>query len=325
MRYVIPGFEHVPGVSCGPTSVRDVLAARGLNLTEAMVFGLGSGLGFYLFRSETGLSRSFVGRTLTMEHEVCELLGLSWVEHREPDAARAWQLVKARADSGVPVVLTTDIKFLPYYDTQTSYNGHRVVLAGHDLERDLAFVADTERPGLIDVALPDLARARGSEAFMAGHHDHSWFEIEGELPKDVASLVPEAVRRAGVRILEDPSGFGGVAALDDFARDLADWPKLHDFAKCAKEGFLAIEKRGTGGGCFRALFAQFLDEAQRLQPNLPLAPIAHAYRELAWQWGELATAMRLASQDGAWDGVPAHATGIAERERELAEKLAKLS
>ena len=324
MRYVIPGFEHVPGVSCGPTSVRDVLAARGLNLTEAMVFGLGAGLGFYLFRSETGLSRSFVGRTLTLEHESCEMLGLQWVERREPDAKRAWELVKARVDAGTPVILTTDIRHLPHYDTQISYNGHRVVLAGHDLERDIAFIADTERPGLIEVALPDLARARGSDAFMAGHHEHSWFEIEGGPARNVGDVVPEAVRRAGQRLLEDPSGFGGIAALDDFARDLADWPKLHDFAKCAREGFMAIEKRGTGGGCFRALFAQFLDEARKLRPELPIGPVAHAYRELAWQWGELATAMKLASKDAAWDGVPDHAAGLAARERELAERLASV-
>ena len=324
MRYLIPGFEHAPGVSCGPTSVRDTLACAGLNLTEAMCFGLGAGLGFYYLQSESGLSRTFVGRSMSLEQDACELLGLEWRELREPDAAQAWERVRARLDAGAPVVLTTDIKHLPYYDTQTSYNGHRIVLAGYDLARGVALVADTERPGLQEVALEALARARSSDAPMYGAHENSWFELHGTASRSLATIVPEAVRRAGARMLHDAIGFGGLAGLELFVADLPRWPSLRDFSRCAKEGFYAIEKRGTGGGCFRALFAQFLDEARAVRPELPLARIAHDYRELAWQWGELATAMRLASKDGAWDGVPEHAGQILERERALASQLAEL-
>ncbi|MGH6960024.1 MAG: BtrH N-terminal domain-containing protein, partial [Dongiaceae bacterium] len=40
----LPGFVHRPGVHCGSTSMADVLRHQGLELSEPMCFGLGSGL-----------------------------------------------------------------------------------------------------------------------------------------------------------------------------------------------------------------------------------------------------------------------------------------
>ncbi len=39
---ILPGFQHPPGVDCGSTALADALRARGLDLSEAMVFGLGA-------------------------------------------------------------------------------------------------------------------------------------------------------------------------------------------------------------------------------------------------------------------------------------------
>lgn len=123
----------------------------------------------------------------------------------------------------------------------------------------------------------------------------------------------EAVRACGAQMLAH-----GVPELERFAADLPAWPALPDFAACALAGFHAVQT-GTGGGLYRALFAQFLDECA----GAALRRVAHDYRELAWAWGELATAMRLASVDGAWDGLPAHAAQLAESERALASLLVR--
>jgi len=128
-----------------------------------------------------------------------------------------------------------------------------------------------------------------------------------------------AVVRAGRRMREQ-----GVPQLEALVRDLPGWPALPDFAACARAGHAAICAQGTDGGFHRALFAQFLDEAQAAEPALALGRTAHDYRELAWQWRELGEAMQLASRDGAWDGMAAHAALLCERERALAARLAAL-
>jgi hypothetical protein len=328
LRYFVPGHEHVAGVSCGPTSLRDVLAAQGAPLTEAMVFGLGAGLGFYFLPSTSGLSRSFFGRRLELEVECCERLGLTLQDHRPGDAARAWDEVKAAALAGRLPIVVTDLRYLPYYATQSHFNGHMVTLAGFDEERGEVYLGDTDRPGLQTVTLAQLALARASEAAPVGAHHHQWLEVHGALQAPLgqvlAERVPEAIRANGRALLEDDTGIGGRSGLRAFVADLPTWPSLRDFARCAQEGFNAVEKRGTGGGFFRVLYAQFLDEAQALRPDLKLKAIAHECRELAWEWGELATAMKLAAKDGAWDGLPAFADRLAERELDLALSLSKV-
>lgn len=132
----------------------------------------------------------------------------------------------------------------------------------------------------------------------------------------VRERMPERVRACGQSVLE-------AAALAAFPEDLRGWPQLPDFRACAAEGARAVHQLPPDRGFYRALFGAFLDEVRGLRPELPLGRLSHDYRELAWSWGELATAMQLAVKDGAWDGVPEHAQRLLERERELAERLLK--
>jgi hypothetical protein len=321
---LVPGFRHLAGVSCGPTSVRDTLACQGLELSEAMVFGIGAGLGFYYLPSTTGLSRTFFGRNIGMENTFCEVMGLRWVEESESDADAAWERVRAILDRGRPVIVSCDIRHLPHYTSSTSFNGHRMVLAGYDLDRKIAFAADTDRPGIQEVPLDALKTSRASEGPPTGYTGNAWFEIAGEPTRDLSEAVVIAARLNGQQMLEDPSGFGGLEAMAGFAEHLARWPSLRDFKLCAREGYNAVEKRGTGGGFFRALYAEFLDRADELAPGKGFKRLAHQSRQLAWEWSELATAMKLASSDGAWDGMAEHGFRLVEGERALASGLAAI-
>jgi Butirosin biosynthesis protein H, N-terminal len=146
---LVSNFHHTPGIHCGSTALRDVLRHRGMDLSEAMCFGLGSGLGFYYFRNLAGgmPSHLFYGRTLTLEHDLCAHLALDFAEGVDDDADRAWQTAQEWIDRGVPLLLHVELSQLPYYNTRTPFPGHRVVLAGYDDARRVAFLADTV-PGL---------------------------------------------------------------------------------------------------------------------------------------------------------------------------------
>ncbi|MFQ5787368.1 MAG: BtrH N-terminal domain-containing protein, partial [Thermodesulfobacteriota bacterium] len=44
---MINNWIHIPGIHCGSVALRNVVTYYGLNLSEPMCFGLGSGLGFF--------------------------------------------------------------------------------------------------------------------------------------------------------------------------------------------------------------------------------------------------------------------------------------
>ena len=138
-----------------------------------------------------------------------------------------------------------------------------MVLAGYD-DSD-ALLSDTGFEELQTTALPNLAKAR--------HSKQPIFQLEGhvvDLPQgselDAARLreaVPAAVARAAREMLEPSLGdYQGMPALERFADEVASWPEAaEDWQWCARFLFQVIERRGTGGGNFRAMYSRFLEEA----------------------------------------------------------------
>jgi hypothetical protein len=84
--------------------------------------------------------------------------------------------------------------------------------------------------------------------------------------------------------------FAGLPALRRLADQVRDWPEqARDWQWCARFGYQVIERRGTGGGNFRAMYARFLDQAGYTEPARRAA-LASAC------WTALADGLREASE-----------------------------
>jgi hypothetical protein len=298
----VPGFVHTPGNHCGSTALRNLLAFHGVEISEEMAFGLGAGAGFYyLAFDDTSPSRWFNGRTARLEETFRELTGA------------ALELSTFAEEDG-PALLLTDIYYLDHYGNSAHFPGHAVVLAGYDEE--VAQLSDTAFEELQTTRLENLARAR--------HSGHPAYPLEGHMftvggDVDRAALeaaVPRAIERAVSEMLEPPFGeFAGVPALERLAAEAGSWPEtVEDWQWCARFAYQVIERRGTGGGCFRLMYSRFLAEAGRDE-----APLA---AEAAARWTELAEAFRAASendepQPGLWRAVGENAEQVLEVERRL--------
>ena len=318
----VPGFTHVPGNHCGSTALRNLLAFHGVEISEETAFGLGAGAGFYyLALDDTSPSRWFNGRTARLEESFRELTGaaLEMRTFAEEDGVAAWDAARAEVDGGNPTLLLTDIYYLDHYGNSAHFPGHAVVLAGYDAE--VAHLSDTGFEELQTTRLENLARAR--------HSGHPAYPLEGHMftvgeAIDRAALeaaVPRAIERAASEMLEPPFGeFGGVPALERLAAEAGSWPEaVEDWQWCARFAYQVIERRGTGGGCFRLMYSRFLEEAGRDE-----APLA---AEAAARWTELAEAFRVASEDDEprpelWHAVGAGAERVLSAERRLWTALA---
>jgi hypothetical protein len=330
-KVILPGFQHRPGVHCGSTALADVLRLRGLDLTEAMAFGLGAGLGFYYLDSPLlSPTRLFIGRQWPLEETACDVLGAPFTVRTERDPARAWVGVCAALDRGIAPILSTDLRFLPYWKTASPFNGHRVVLAGHDEARGVAWLADTEREALQEVGLDDLERARASDAQPLGFTGRLWMEIDAPArPVAWRAVVGDALRRQARHMLLGQDGYVGISALERFA---ADVPHLHELARdeadrawCFRFASQCIERRGTGGGNFRLLYARFLEEAAAHHPAVSDLGLAARMGKIAAGWTLLANSFKdLSGRPGAGapDEVAAQARDLARDERRFLEDVA---
>jgi Butirosin biosynthesis protein H, N-terminal/Domain of unknown function (DUF4872) len=313
----VPGFVHTPGDHCGSTALRNLLAFHGVQISEEMAFGLGAGAGFYyLAMDDSSPSRWFNGRTARLEESFRELTGAA-LELRtfpEDEDGAAWRAARETVDAGRPALLLTDIYYLDHYGNSAHFPGHAVVLAGYDEE--VARLSDTGFPELQTTRLENLARAR--------HSGHPAYPLEGHMftvaeaidRERLEAAVPRAVERAVSEMLEPPFGeFAGVPALERLAAEAGSWPEaVEDWQWCARFAYQVIERRGTGGGCFRLMYSRFLEEAGREE-----APLA---AEAAARWTELAEAFKAASESEEpeprlWRAVDAGAEGVLEAEQRL--------
>ena len=317
----VSGFVHTPGNHCGSTALRNLLAFHGVEISEEMAFGLGAGAGFYyLALDDTSPSRWFNGRTARLEESFRDLTGAA-LELRTFAAGdeAAWEAARAEVDSGSPALLLTDLYYLDHYGNSAHFPGHAVVLAGYDAE--VAHLSDTGFEQLQTTRLENLARAR--------HSGHPAYPLEGHMftvgeaidRAQLEAAVPAAIARAASEMLEPPFGeFGGVPALERLAAEAGRWPEaVEDWQWCARFAYQVIERRGTGGGCFRLMYSRFLEEAGRDE-----APLA---TEAAARWTELAEEFRVASESDEprpelWRAVGAGAEGVLSAERRLWTALA---
>jgi butirosin biosynthesis protein H-like/uncharacterized protein DUF4872 len=317
----VPGYVHTPGNHCGSTALRNLLGFHGLELSEEMAFGLGAGACFYyLAYEEMSPTRFFNGRAAKLEEQFRELTGaaLELRTFAEGDDD-AWAAAAAEVDAGRPVLLLTDIYYLDHYGSSAHFPGHAVVLAGYDDE--LAHLSDTGFEELQTTRLENLERAR--------HSGHPPYPLEGQMftvaaavePAALEAAIPAAIERAAKEMLEPSIGeFAGIPALERLAAEAGSWPEAAgDWQWCARFAYQVIERRGTGGGCFRPMYGRFLAEAGR--PEAPLA------LEAGERWTELATAFKAASESddpepSLWRRVDASAGEVLEAERTLWTALA---
>ncbi len=317
---MVPGYTHVPGNHCGSTAVRNVLAFHGLEISEEMAFGLAAGACFYYIVIDgTSPSRFTNGRTSRLEEQFVELTAAPLEQRTFEDREQAWEAARAVVDGGSPALLLTDLYYLDHYGKSAHFPGHAVVLAGYDDE--VAYLSDTAFDELQTTRLENLADARYSRQPMFPLSGHMYSLREGAELGDLSAAIPAAVARGAERMIEPPLGeYEGLPGLRRLAAEIGDWPDTtEDWQWCARFNYQVIERRGTGGGNFRRMYASFLEEAGYAEAELA--------SEASGLWTELAGALREASEadepePALWASIGDRGAAVLEAEERLWTALA---
>jgi hypothetical protein len=316
---MVPGYRHVPGNHCGSTALRNLLAFHGLEISEEMALGLGAGVCFYYVALDgQSPSRFTNGRVGKLEEQFVELTGIALRMDTADEPQESWRLARESVDSGRPAILISDLYYLDHYGTSAHFPGHAVVLAGYDDE--VAYLSDTAFEELQTTRLENLARARHGQHPIFPLAGHMFSVPEGETLHDPRDGAPYAIERAVRQMLEPELGdFQGVPALKRLAAEIGSWPEAaEDWQWCARFNYQVIERRGTGGGNFRRMYARFLAEVGYEESALAA--------DAAERWTELAEALREASEPDeprpeAWARIGDQARAVLEAERRLWDAL----
>lgn len=246
-----------------------------------MVFGLGSGLGFvYTDDARYSPVHRFNGRALDLEGKFYRLFGhgLAWMGRWDPQA------IAASIRHGRPLIAQTDIAYLPYYEP-AHFPMHGIVVT--DFDGETATIADTFSHELQRIPAEALRAALAGEG-------SPWMEPYpiAPAPKIEFRVDPPLIARSititAREMLEPTHPDAGIPAMKRLAANGKAWSGSADWAWSARFAYQSIEKRGTGGGGFRGLYADFLHQVSPALPGLAAIDAEPRMRALAADWSALA-------------------------------------
>ena len=97
-------------------------------MSEAMCFGLGGGLGVTYFKDTFEKIPYIVHvRAMNYEQRVFENLDIPFSWRTFQTTAEAADDLRAQLMHGTPALLLTNIRHLPYFETDTDFPGHAIV------------------------------------------------------------------------------------------------------------------------------------------------------------------------------------------------------
>lgn len=322
-------LEHQTGAHCGSTALVNLSNYYGWGCDEPECFGLGTGLGFSYLEFEGSPYRGIMGRTGWLEQAFFDLLGIEYEIHDGESFEGAWESITAEIDRGNPVLLFTDIYYLDYFNTSTHFSPHVILAVGYDDEDVL--LADSEFPERQRVPIDRLKESITSKHVVPLQCRYITFD-DPTVSVSFEAAAREAIAETATYMLDPDEATResryfpqqGIEQIEAFAADLPTWSELPDPSWTTRFAYQNVERRGTGGGTFRRLYAKFLERAAEVIQLPDGAP--EQMHEIADQWTSLGETLYEASETDEKDEVERlleeasdQAVAIAAAEREFYE------
>lgn len=323
-------FKHRQAAHCENGATAGLVSHYGIELSEAMAFGIGAGLffGYIPFIKLNNLPlTTFRVLTGAIFKRVTKELGIkiSSKKFRNPD--QAMQALDDVLATGTPVGLQTGAWWLPYFPEayRFHFNMHNMVVFGK--EGDDYIISDPVFPEPVTCASADLAKARFAKGTLAPK-GRMYYLSEVPSDPDLPQAIRNSIREVCKAMLKYPLPIIGISGIRFLARRLVKWPeKLGNEKSLLYLGQLIRmqEEIGTGGAGFRFIYAAFLQEAAAhlgddfLEFSARMTDIGDRWREFA-----VSAARNCKERAGENDSYPAMASilmDIASREEKLYQDL----
>lgn len=328
-------FIHKPSGHCENGVVSNLLRFYGIEMSEAMVFGLGSGLFFAhmpFIRLHGMAVTSFRPLPGEIFSRVVMLLNIKMKKFKFRDKELAMKTLDDVLFKGTPVGMLVGVYHLPYFpkEYRFHFNAHNICVVGK--EGSVYTVSDPVVVEKCTLTYEELKLVR----FASGT-----YPPKGRMYyiSDISSkkaLDKEAIRRSILRncsrMLRIPIPLFGVNGIRYLAGRMRKWEKRLGSKKAALNLAQVIrmnEEIGTGGAGFRFIYAAFLQEASDLMNEPMLREFSKQMTSIGDMWRDFSyNAARLFKKRDAesitYDQLADKLILIADKEEQLFTGLEKL-
>ncbi|WP_104734930.1 BtrH N-terminal domain-containing protein [Hanstruepera ponticola] len=325
-------FTHHQSAHCENGVVSNLMKHNGFNVSEPMVFGIGSGLLFcYIPLLMVNHAPAITYRAMPgfIFKRFAKRVGIKIKREKFKDPKKA----KARLDENLknnnPVGLQVGVYNLVYFpdEYRFHFNAHNLVVYGK--ENDTYLISDPVMETVTTLTEKQLEKVRFAKgAFAPKGHIYYPTDFPNELKLE--SAIKKGIKQTCREMLA-PMPIVGVKGIRTIAKLIRKWPKKKGI-KVANHYLGQIvrmqEEIGTGGGGFRYIFAAFLQESSKVLNNEKLAELSKEMTQIGDLWRDFAVdASRIYKNRGTKvDGcndIASQLETIADKEEVFFKKLKK--
>ncbi len=327
-------FTHNQSAHCENGVVSNLMKHNGFQISEPMVFGIGSGLLFcYIPFLKVNYAPVVTYRAMPGQifNRFAKRVGIKIKREKFKNPKTA----KARLDENLaknnPVGLQVGVYNLMYFpdEYRFHFNAHNLVVYGKEDNKYL--ISDPVMENVTTLTDKELEKVRFAKGAFAPK-GHIYYPTSFPEKLALEKAIIKGIKHT-CRDMAAPVPYVGVNGIKTIAKLIRKWPKKKGVKKANHYLGQIVrmqEEIGTGGGGFRYIYGAFLQEAGKLLNNEELVKLSSEMTEIGDQWRDFALeASRIyknRSNNTALDKYDAVATQletIADKEKMFFKKLKK--
>src|SRR5699024_5583123 len=255
---IIKNFSPFIGQHCETTASGTLLKSLGIEMSEALLFGIGEGLG-YIYWDMKNMNFPFIGGRIKpdlLTRNIVNNLNLQMEVKETSSKNKAWEHVRQNIDQGVVVGLKLDSYYLDYFTNKVHFAGHYVAMYGYD--DSFAYLVDTKQQGgMVKTSLENLALARNEKGPMSSKNLSYTIKKEEDMP-NLKDVIITAIKNNSLDYMNPPIKNLGYKGIKKTSLEIKKWfERSENIEDDLVLAATLMDRGGTGGSLFRNMYRDF--------------------------------------------------------------------
>ncbi|GIN70381.1 lantibiotic ABC transporter [Bacillus sp. J14TS2] len=294
---LINNFSPFTGQHCETTATGSLLKSLGIEMSEAMLFGIGEGLG-YIYWDMKNVDFPFIGGRVKpdlLTRNIVNNLNLQMKVKETSSKNKAWENVKQNIDKGIIVGLKLDSYYLDYFTNKVHFAGHYVAMYGYD--DSFAYLVDTKQQGgMVKTSLGNFALARNAKGPMSSKNLSYTIKKKEDIP-NLKDVIIKAIKNNALDYMNPPIKNLGYKGIKKTSVEIKKWfERSENIENDLVLAATLMERGGTGGSLFRNMYRDFLKECLSIVDHAPLQNGYNLFNEIAPMWEEVSKLIKKAGE-----------------------------
>ncbi|KQC10236.1 MAG: hypothetical protein APR62_12380 [Smithella sp. SDB] len=287
-------YTHRTAAHCETGVTSALFFDKGFNLSEPMIFGIGSGIffGHLPFIKWTGLPiTTFRAMPGLVFKKTAKRLGAKVYRKRFHSPQKGMDELRRVIRTGQIAAVTTNVYWLSFFPRRYRFNfsGHNFIVL-YENENGFRISDPALLEYITDCSAYDMERARFARGPMEARGLMYYPTYVNPNP-DIRKACITGMMDTCNQMLKIPIPLFGIKGMRLVARKIIKWPEKLGYVEACRQLAHILrfqEEMGTGGAGFRYMFAAFLQEASELFGSKELNNLSNEMTAIGDTWREFA-------------------------------------